>query len=216
MNLFWQKFVDQLIATALLEWVAVILAIAYLLLVIRESLWCWPAAFVSTAIYVYLFFDVNLYMESFLNAYYLIMAVYGWYQWQGSNKKNTAKSLVTKINCWSIKRHVMLIAITAVIVLISSWVLKQYTDQDFALLDSFTTWFAILATYMVTQKVIENWLYWIVIDLVSIYLFTLKGFSLTAVLFLCYVVLAVIGWLSWKKRLMNNLLSQSTQQIKIT
>ncbi|MCF6194258.1 MAG: nicotinamide riboside transporter PnuC [Kangiellaceae bacterium] len=216
MSPFIHQFIEQLIATSLLEWLAVVLAIFYLLLAIRENVWCWPAAFSSTTIYVYLFFDVSLYMESFLNFYYMAMAIYGWYQWRGSSKTNPVESLVTKIICWNFKRHAILILITSVVVFASSWLLKQYTDQDFALIDSFTTWFAILATYMVTQKVIDNWLYWIVIDLVSIYLFTLKGFALTAVLFLCYVILAAVGWFSWKKRLMNSSSYQNTSQIKTT
>ena len=216
MSPFIHQFIEQLIATSLLEWLAVVLAIFYLLLAIRENIWCWPAAFSSTTIYVYLFFDVSLYMESFLNFYYMAMAIYGWYQWHELSKNNPAELFTTNIIRWKFNRHIILISITFVIVFISSWLLKQYTDQDFALIDSFTTWFAILATYMVTQKVIENWIYWIVIDLVSIYLFTLKGFALTAVLFLCYVILATVGWFSWKKRLMNSSSYQNTPQIKTT
>ena len=141
----------------------------------------------------------------------MAMAIYGWFQWQRLSKNTTTESLTTNIVCWTVKRHAVLISITFVIVFISSWLLEQYTDQEFALVDSFTTWFAILATYMVTQKVLENWLYWIVIDFVSIYLYLSKGFSLTAILFLCYVILAIIGWFNWKKRLMNTATLSETQ-----
>lgn len=192
---FIQQFIQQLISTSVLEWIAVILAIAYLLLAIKESLWCWPAAFASTAIYIVLFFDVNLYMESFLNLYYLIMAIYGWSQWNKRNNESPQKSILI----WPIKRHFILIALTTILVFVSAYLLNNYTDQDFALIDSFTTWFAVLATYMVTQKILENWLYWIVIDAVSIYLYLSKGFALTAVLFLSYIILAFIGWKTWKR-----------------
>ena len=208
-----QQFFEQLVSTSLLEWVAVGLAISYLLLAIRENSWCWPAAFLSTSIYVYLFFAVSLYMESFLNFYYMAMAIYGWFQWQDLSKKTTNESSTTSIVCWTIKRHGILVLTTLVMVLISTGLLKEYTDQEFALVDSFTTWFAILATYMVTQKVLENWLYWIVIDLVSIYLYLSKGFSLTAILFLCYVILAVSGWFNWKKRLVNSTTDQRSNRI---
>ena len=133
MSEFVQLFFEQLISTSLLEWFAVVLAITYLLLVIRENNWCWPAAFISTAIYIYLFFAVSLYMESFLNFYYMAMAIYGWFQWQRLSKKTTTESLTTNIVCWTVKRHAVLISITFVIVFISSWLLEQYTDQEFAL-----------------------------------------------------------------------------------
>ncbi len=195
MTQFFQQFIQQLIATSALEWIAVILAIAYLLLAIKESLWCWPAAFVSTSIYIFLFFDVNLYMESALNLYYLLMAIYGWQQWQQKSNGEQQKPILI----WPIKKHLLLIGLTSILVIISAYLLNHYTDQDFALIDSFTTWFAVLATYMVTQKILENWLYWIVIDSVSIVLYVSKGFALTAMLFFSYIILAIIGWIAWKR-----------------
>jgi nicotinamide mononucleotide transporter len=195
MSDFLQQFSQQLIATSALEWVAVVLAIIYLVLAVKENLWCWPAAFVSTSIYIFLFFDVNLYMESLLNLYYLLMAVYGWQQWQQKSNGKQQKAILI----WPVKKHLILISLIGLVVIISAYLLNHYTDQDFALIDSFTTWFAVLATYMVTQKILENWLYWIVIDSVSIYLYVSKGFALTAVLFFSYIILAIIGWKTWKK-----------------
>jgi nicotinamide mononucleotide transporter len=195
MNSFLNQFIEQLIATSWLEWVAVTGAIAYLLLAIRESLWCWPAAFVSTSIYIFLFFDVNLYMESLLNIYYLVMAVYGWQQW---HKKNDNHASVV-IHRWPFQFHIKTIAVTSVLVLCTAFLLQRYTNQSLAFADSFTTGFAILATYMVTQKVLENWLYWLVIDAVSIYIYLSKGFALTSILFLLYIILAAYGWIAWKR-----------------
>ena len=195
MNEFYQLFIEQLRATSQWEWLAVLLAIVYLVLAVRENIWCWPAAFISTAIYIFLFFDVNLYMESFLNLYYLAMAVYGWYQWQKHSANQQQRMIVT----WPFNKHLLLIAVTFILVLLSAYLLNNYTNQDFALIDSFTTWFALLATYMVTQKILENWFYWIVIDSISIYLYVAKGFALTSVLFFIYIVLAIVGWLTWKR-----------------
>lgn len=190
-----QQFVQQLIATSIAEWIAVLLAIAYLIFAIKESVWCWPAAFFSTAIYSVLFFDVNLYMESLLNIYYLIMAIYGFYQWHYKKLGQAVKPVIK----WSIKVHFGLIISVLILVLISGYLLQKYTDQDFAYLDSLTTWFAVVTTYMVAKKVLENWGYWMVINSLSIFLYLQKGFVLTAVLFVSYLVLAVIGWLKWKQ-----------------
>jgi len=195
MTEFYKLFIQQLAATSLLEWLAVLLAIAYLLFAIKESSWCWPAAFFSTAIYIFLFFDANLYMESFLNFYYLLMAIYGWQQWQNKTKQQPHNAILT----WKIKTHLILIFFTSLLVYLSAFLLNHFTNQELALIDSFTTWFAILTTYMVTQKVLENWLYWIVINSVSIYLYVSKGFALTAVLFFSYIILAIVGWAVWKK-----------------
>lgn len=188
-------FLQQLINTSMLEWVAVVFAIVYLLLAVKESVWCWPAAFISTGIYTLLFFEVNLYMESSLNIYYLLMAVYGWYQWQYKTQEKEVRPVVV----WSGKVHWSLVLGLSSLVLISGFTLEQYTDQDFAYTDSFTTWFAVVTTYMVAQKVLENWIYWIIINSVSIYLYLQKGFVLTSLLFVSYLIIAVFGWYKWKQ-----------------
>ncbi len=192
---FYQQFIADLQATSFWEWLAVILALAYLVLSIKESLWCWPAALFSTAIYGVLFFDVNLYMESSLNLYYLLMAVYGWNQWRKTGPNQNKKTIVE----WSLVTHIYWILLLTFVVFLSAYLLSKFTDQDLPLLDSFTTWFAVFTTYLVAKKVLENWLYWIVIDAASIYLFLSKGFALTSVLFAIYIVLAFYGWLTWKR-----------------
>ncbi len=192
---FYQQFISDLQATSSWEWLAVILALAYLILAIKESLWCWPAAFVSTAIYSVLFFDVSLYMESSLNLYYLAMAVYGWFQWRNTGPHQDKRAIVI----WSIKTHVYWIILLTSVVFLSAYLLDNFTDQDLPLLDSFTTWFAVFTTYLVAKKVLENWLYWFVINAASIYLFLSKGFALTSMLFVIYIVLAFYGWLTWKR-----------------
>ena len=90
-----------------LETIAVILGIAYLLFAMRENSLCWYCAFISTGIYIWIFRDVSLYMESALNAYYMVMAVYGWYQWQRGG--NNAEGI--KLNCWTLKNHVVAIGL---------------------------------------------------------------------------------------------------------
>ncbi len=192
---FFEKFISDLQATSQWEWLAVILALAYLLLAIRESLWCWPAALISTAIYMVLFFDVNLYMESILNIYYMVMAVYGWTQWYNKKPNETVKPIIR----WSIKSHLLWIAALLLVVALSTYMLGQHTQQAMPLLDSFTTWFAVFTTYLVAKKVLENWFYWMVINSTSVYIYLTKGFALTTVLLLIYLVLSVYGWLSWKK-----------------
>ncbi|MDQ7048269.1 MAG: nicotinamide riboside transporter PnuC [Enterobacterales bacterium] len=214
MNTFFENFIAQLFATSYLEWMAVVLAVVYLILAIKENSWCWVSAFFSTAIYVYLFFDINLFMESFLNFYYLIMAVYGWQQWQQGKPQEQTTSSAKRIITWQCKYHFYAMLCCSFLIVVSYWLLSHYTQQAYPLLDSTTTWLAIFTTYLVTQKVLENWLYWVVIDLLSIYLYLEKGMALTALLFVGYVALSIVGFFSWKRHF--SLLSNSTVKTEFT
>jgi nicotinamide mononucleotide transporter len=175
------------------ELLAVILALAYLLLAMKEKISCWYAAFISTSIYIFLFWDVSLLMESALQVFYLIMAVYGWWQW----RHHADKQQDLAIHCWSVKTHLLVFAAVGALTLAFGYGLAQNTQAALPYLDSFTTWGAVITTYMVTRKVLENWIYWIVIDAASVYLYIDRGLYLTALLFMIYVVLVVVGFYQW-------------------
>lgn len=187
------------------ELVAVILGIAYLVLAMKQSIWCWYAAFGSTAIFIGLFWDVSLLMESALNVYYLIMAVYGWWLWRANkradNKSENSRSADVSeelpIQSWGLKQHLLAIGSVIVLSCISGYLLSENTSAVLPYLDSFTTWGAVITTWMVAKKVLENWLYWIVVDSVAIFLYIDRELYLTALLMAVYVVLVIIGWFNW-------------------
>jgi len=181
------------------EALAMFLSLLYIILAIKQSLWCWPAAFFSTLIYAILFFDASLLMDSFLNAYYLVMAVYGWYTWKYTNaiKKNEELS----ISSYGLNKNIKIILILSIISVLLGYLMDNYTKADFAYTDSATTVFALFATYMLAQKIVENWLYWIVIDSASIYIYIQKGFYLTSILFGLYTILALLAYQTWKREL---------------
>jgi len=179
-----------------LETVAVILAIAYLLLAIKENSLCWYCAFFSTAIYVWIFGDVSLYMESALNIYYMAMAVYGWYQWQRGGQDKTG----LQISRWSLGNHFLAVGVILIATVTSGYLLAANTDARLPYLDSFTTWASVITTVMVARKIIENWLYWVVINMVSIFLYLDRELYQTAGLFVLYIVLAVAGYIIWIKK----------------
>jgi nicotinamide mononucleotide transporter len=197
----WQA----ILVTPALEWVAVLLAIAYLVLAVRENIWCWACAFASTAIFTWLFHQGALISESLLNVFYLLMAIYGWYQWRQGGQGKTE----LKISTWSAARHLKVIALTALSVPVLGYVTGNYLGAALPYVDAFTTCFAVVATYMVTRKVLENWLYWFVIDSVSIWLYLQRGFNLTAVLFVLYLVLIIFGWRRWNRELQSAVLQAS-------
>jgi nicotinamide mononucleotide transporter len=183
------------------EMVAVFLSVTYLLLAIKQNLWCWVAAFISTLIYTILFFDASLLMDSALNMFYLVMAIYGWYSWKYGNGINKNEEL--EITTYGLNKNLKIIGGLIIVSLILGYIMANYTSADFAYLDTFTTVFAVFTTYTLTKKVLENWLYWIVIDSVSIYIYINKGFYLTAVLFAFYTILAFVAYKNWKKEYEN-------------
>jgi len=195
---------QQLLATSGWELLAVLLSAAYLLLALRENSLCWYCALASTAIYTGLFWDVSLLMESGLNAYYMAMAVYGWWQWRG-RKGSAANSQPQKsaieISRWPLQKHLLAWLAIAVLTLVSGSLLANNTTAALPYLDSFTTWGSVLTTWMVTRKILENWLYWIVIDGVSIFLYIDRGLYLTSLLFVAYVIIVVFGFFAWRKRM---------------
>ena len=182
-----------------LELIAVVTALLYVVLAAKVNIWCWPAALVSTLLYTAIFYEVYLWMDSLLQVYYMVMAVYGWYSWRNSNKLSYQNTQVIEITKWSVNKHIKIIAILSCISVGLGWLMSNYTIADFPYFDSATTVFAIFTTYLVVIKVLENWLYWIVIDLVSIYLYIEKDLTPTAVLFGLYVVLAIYGYVQWRK-----------------
>ena len=185
----------QLLQNSLLELAAVIFAVAYLFLAVRENSLCWYAAGISTLIFLFIFWDVKLYMESGLQIYYLAMAFYGWYQWRGANRE-TASLQVSK---WRAKQHVIALALIATLTFISGSLLNSGTDANLPYLDSFTTWASVVTTFMVARKILENWFYWLVIDSVSIYLYLDRELYFTSLLFAIYIVIIFFGWFAWNR-----------------
>jgi len=181
-----------------LEIIAVIASLAYVILAARKNIWCWPAAFISTALYVFLFYKFYLWMDSLLQIYYMGMAFYGWYCWYKPKQSLNHETLLIKT--LPIKTHVIAVLVLSAISGAVGFLMSQYTPTDFPYLDSTTTVFAVFATYLVTQKIVENWLYWIVIDFVSIYLYVQKGLMPTAFLFGVFVLIAIYGYVTWRRK----------------
>jgi nicotinamide mononucleotide transporter len=187
---------DWLSSMYLWEALGVASGLAYVLFAARESIWCWPCALVSTTIFIFLFWDVSLLMESALNLYYLVMAIYGWWHWTRDKPEDKAKLPIQK---WSARKHGITNSLIVVLTLISGALLDGRTSAVLPYLDSFTTWAAVITTWMVARKVLENWLYWIVIDAASIVLYLDRALYMTALLFALYVVIAAYGWWEWRQ-----------------
>jgi len=187
-----------------LEMTAVVFAMAYLLLAVRENVLCWLFAFLSTAIYTVLFWDVSLLMESALNVYYMAMAVYGWYQWTRGGSNGNDRPHALTVRSMSGAQHAMVITAIAALSFVSGYLLSEHSSAVWPYVDSFTTWASVITTYLVARKYLQNWLYWVVIDAVSVPLYIDRGLGLTALLFAAYIIIAFFGYFSWRAHFRAN------------
>lgn len=191
---FVQTISEQIMATSWLEWSAVVLAVAYLVLAAHQSLWCWLAAAVSCSIYTYLMWHAQLYMETVLQVIYVLLAGYGWWQWRYGAGRAAAQKIVELSFVW----HLRWLAVLALVAGAVALALERYTTADAVWLDSYTTVFSLFATWLLTRKQFANWWYWLVIDAVYVYLYASKGFVITGALYFVYLILVFYAMWQWQ------------------
>jgi nicotinamide mononucleotide transporter len=190
-----QQIIDGFSLMSGWEITAALLGVAYIIFASKESMWCWPMAFVSTLIYTLLFWKGQLPMQAILNFYYMGMAIYGYWLWQrNSNRKD---SLV--ITSWAWPKHLLYIVSGALL----SWGIASYLIAIDAsqrpYLDASITVFSVINTWLMARKILQNWLYWIIIDTAAVVLYIETGYYATMALFALYTLLATMGYLSWRK-----------------
>ena len=189
--------IGGVIQTSALEWVAVICGVASVIYSMRENILVYPTGIISVIIYVYLAFQYKLYADMGVNGYYFVMSVYGWYYW--TNTDGPKDQVSVTIN--SFKENIYSIGILVSSFSILALVLINFTDSDVPIWDATTTAFAILGMWLMARKKLENWIAWIITDLISIPLYFYKGLVLTSFQFLIFTILAVMGYFAWKKSL---------------
>ncbi|MDX1666923.1 MAG: nicotinamide riboside transporter PnuC, partial [Saprospiraceae bacterium] len=161
----------------------------------RENIWCWFFGLLNAVLSIYLFFLAKLYAESVLYFYYVLASVYGWYAWQYERRNQKPLHIIT----WPWHYHLLTILAGTMLSLLLAWVLWEYTDAQLPIIDAHTTIFSFIATFLVTRKVLENWIYWIVIDAVSVGLYWSRDLYLYALLMFAYTFIAIWGYGQWKK-----------------
>ena len=169
----------------------------YLYFSIKQNIWLWPLGIISSAIYAWVFFDARIYADMGLQFYYVLISIYGWYQW--SNKQTGQIGEQLKVQFTGKRLWLYLILITIILFIIISQILVLYTNSEVPYWDAFTTSAGITATWMLAKKYIEHWLVWVVVDLVSSGLYYYKELYFTILLYLVYTTMAIIGYIQWKK-----------------
>lgn len=207
--------ITGVINTTLLEWIAVATGLASVWYSMKENILVYPTGIVSVLIYVYIALQYKLYADMGVNFYYFLVSVYGWYYWV--HPKNDSRDQVP-VTINSRNENLFSLALTVGSFSILYYVLSNFTDSDVALWDSLTTCFAILGMFLMARKKLENWVAWIITDLISIPLYFYKGLVLTSFQFLVFTGISFAGYIAWKKsmekeaekRRVNSAISSST------
>ena len=182
-----------------IEGLAVSTGLASVWFSVKERIWVYPIGLISVSIYVYLSFIYGIYADMGINIYYFLMSIYGWYRWLQPSESGVAKEITRN----SGKEWLL-----SIVLFLLSWVilfviLQRFTDSEIPLWDSLTTSLAIVGMWLMAEKKVEHWLFWIATDLLSIPLYYYKDLLLTSGQFFVFTILAVIGWLQWNKSFSN-------------
>ncbi len=180
-----------------IELVSVLFSVFFLVLLMRQSIWCWPFGIVGSALGVVLFVSpeaaVNLYSEAILYSYYVWIGIYGWIRWYSKSNEKIA------IVFWSSKAHIIAIGLGLILAPALGYFMNTYTESNSPYIDAFTTVFSFIASYMQARKVMSSWHFWIVINAVSIGLYYSRDLYLYTGLMVVYFALSIVGLIQWKK-----------------
>ena len=181
----------------MLELTGTIFGIAGVWLTVRENILCFPVGIVNVSLYALLFFQSKLYSDAILQIIYIGLLIYGWYEWiqkRGNNKQLSVSRTSRMLTYYLLAAGIM------ATFLIGTF-FRYNTDASLPYIDSLTTSMSLIAQWMVARKKIENWLVWIVADIIYVSMYVYKHLYLTSVLYFIFIILAVIGWIEWKKDL---------------
>ena len=180
-----------------IEIVAALFGVVGVYLSVRQNVWNWPVGIVNVTLYVVVFYQARLYADMGLQVIYIVLALYGWYQWLYGGPGRTTLP-VTRAK----PRHLVVASAVGVV---GAWgigaLLSRHTDASLPYLDSALTSASLVAQWMATRKLVENWLLWIAADTVYIGMFIYKRLYPTAVLYAVFTALAVVGFIQWKRAL---------------
>ena len=180
-----------------LEAIAVIFGIVSVYLSTRENIWSWPTALVNVALFTLLFLRSGLYSDTGLQVVYFGLSVYGWYEWLYGGAGRTAIAVSrTSSRTW------IIVAVIAVVMWFAlGAITSRLPGTALPYVDAATTTISLIAQWMMTRKLLENWVLWIGVDVVYVGMFIYKGLYLTAINYGVYLALAVLGYVAWKRSL---------------
>ena len=198
---FWSQY-----SLRVLDVVGTVVGLWYLWLEYRASVFLWIVGIIMPAIYIFTYFEAKLYADFGLQIYYLLAAIYGWLVWTFGKQKNNHQGVpVTRI-----PRKLFLVSMTVFFVLwtVISAVLVRFTDSNVPYCDGFINALSVIGLWMLARKYVDQWLVWMVVDVISCVLYIYKGIPFTAALYGLYAVIAVFGYRKWLQLMQTDKFNQ--------
>lgn len=197
---FWDILYQNILQTTILEIIAVVFGLLSVWYSKKINILVYPTGIISVVIYVYICLGAKLYADMGINFVYFVLSIYGWYNWtrKDSHKKMLHISICTK------KEHLINIALFLFFFISLSFILTNFTDSNVPYWDSLTTSIFIVGMWLMAMKKVENWILWIIGDIISIPLYFYKGLVLTSLQFTVFLGIAILGYYAWKKKYLED------------
>jgi nicotinamide mononucleotide transporter len=186
------------------ELLAVLSGFAYLYCTIKQYIWLWVWGTISSLLYVYVFYSSVFYAGSVLQFYYVCISIYGYWFWYKNRHNSDKEDDRLKVSHAGSTRLAVFVMVITALTIITGFFLKKFTNSVVPFSDAFTFAGGMIATWMLTRKFIEHWLFWIVIDSFSTILYFRQKLHLTAILYFVYLVMAIVGYFQWKKSILEH------------
>ena len=194
---------NDMSASLIFEIIGTVIGLTYLFLEYKASVWLWPVGILMSVFYVFIFFHGKFYADAAVYLYYIGANAYGLLKWTLSRKQTAVATVSEEMPITHVpgKQILPLTLISVILWMFLYWILGTFTDSPVPLGDAFTTALSIVAMWMLAQKYLEQWLLWIIVNVVSTILYFWKGLYPTGVLFIVYVIVAVLGYFNWRKEM---------------
>jgi len=193
---------NQVINWFIANWIEIagtLTGLVYIVLSVKQNIGLWFFGILNVALYIFVFYNAQLFADMCLQMLYLVMSVYGWWHWLYGKKAQNQKQI--SISRISLKLSIQLFLLSIVGLIVVWYILKNYTPSTIPFGDAFISVFSVTATWMLARKIIEHWLLWIVIDTISIGIYIYKGLYPTILLYTVFTILAAVGYFEWRKEL---------------
>jgi len=189
--------IDFILQISVVQWLATIFSLIYIAFAVKNNPICWIFGIIGCGLWAYSdFTELNLKFDGLLQIFYVIMGFIGLYLWKFGEKGHELP-----IRSYHIRQHIYILILGFSVGFLFGFLGQQYFDTDLAYLDSITTSFSIIATVLLVKRILENWIYWIVFDLIYIFIYFKQGALLFVLIMLIYIIMAFLGYYQWRKKI---------------
>ncbi|WP_343858686.1 nicotinamide riboside transporter PnuC [Aliiglaciecola litoralis] len=196
----WSEWLTGFAGASPIEWIATMSGFLCVYLVIKRSIWCFFFGLIQVTLYAWIFFGVKLYSDMLLHIIYIGFQIYGYWIWS----KNLDDQHHVIVHAGTLRYYIHMMLLVAVTSLVWGWTMANSTDASLPYYDAFTTCASLVAQWLLSHKKLFNWSFWIVVDIVAIWVYWQKGLHPTSALYFCFLIMACIGQWQWFKSYQNS------------